>query len=250
MNLLVLGGTTEATALATAMAERGIMGTFSYAGRVERPKSQPLPTRIGGFGGADGLARWIRDHNITHVIDATHPFAAQMSRNAQRACTSVGIPLAALTRPPWRAIDGDNWQSVRDIPDAVEHLRGPARRILLAIGRLHLAEFAPVAHNFFLLRLVDPPANAPPLPNSAIEISRGPFTIDGDTDLMRKHQIDLVVSKNAGGTAARAKLDAARNLGIPVLMIDRPNLPDRTELHSVAAVFDWLSHQDGTDLGV
>ncbi|MGR3565513.1 MAG: cobalt-precorrin-6A reductase [Heliomarina sp.] len=252
-NLLILGGTSEASALAKAVSEAGIEGVFSYAGRVEQPRPQPLPIRTGGFGGVDGLANWLRENAVSHVIDATHPFAAQMSRNAIAACQQVNIPLIALTRAPWVAQAGDCWQHVPDITAAVRALEGARQRVMLAIGRMYLESFAPLRQHFYLLRLVDVPG-ALPFPEYAVEVSRGPFTLDGDRALMERHAIDFVVSKNAGGSAARAKIDAARELGIPVLMIDRPALPDRHETHEVQDVMRWLSHTpsgvSGTDLGV
>lgn len=247
--LLILGGTTEATALAQVVADRGIAATLSFAGRVARPKPQPIATRIGGFGGAEGLAHYLRDTRITHVVDATHPFAAQMSRNAVAACAAMGVPLVALTRPAWVAQPGDRWQRVADIPNAVAALAGPPRRVMLAVGRMHLAAFAAQPQHSYLLRLVDPPADPVPLPDCHAIVSRGPFTLDGDRALMRAHRIELVVSKNAGGTGARAKIDAARALGLPVLMIDRPALPRRAEVGTPQAVLDWLAHC-GADLGV
>jgi precorrin-6A/cobalt-precorrin-6A reductase len=247
-NLLILGGTTEASQLARAVADRGIPAILSYAGRVANPRAQPLPTRVGGFGGVDGLARYLRDHNITHLIDATHPFAAQMSSNADAAAKMASIPLAALTRPPWQAIDGDNWTHVPDIPAAAKALAGAPRRVMLALGRLHLAEFTKQSQHHYLLRLVDEPEDLP-LPSCTVIVARGPFDIEGDTALLRDHNIDVVVSKNAGGAGAEAKIHAARALNIPMIMIDRPALPERTEIATVAGIFDWLDHA-GTDRGV
>ncbi|GGX49818.1 precorrin-6A reductase [Tateyamaria omphalii] len=248
-NLLILAGTTEATAFANAAAEAGVAGTVSFAGRVDRPKRQPLPQRIGGFGGVYGLVEHLRAEQITHVIDATHPFAAQMSRNAVAACTEADVPLLALTRKPWTAQDGDRWTHVPDIAGAVDALDQPAKRVMLAVGRMHLAEFAPNPQHFYLLRLVDPPKDPPPFPDHHVLVSRGPFNEADDRALMQEHRIDLVVSKNAGGTGAYAKIAAARALGLPVIMIDRPAVPDRQEAHSVAEVMDWLRHS-GVDLGV
>lgn len=248
-NLLILGGTTEARRLADAVAAAGHQGIVSYAGRVERPYPTALPHRIGGFGGTEGLATYLRTQEITHVIDATHPFAAQMSAHAVEAAQRTGVPLAALTRPAWQPGAGDNWQAVADIPAAVAALNGPPRRVMLAVGRMHLEDFTPNPQHFYLLRLVDPPEAALPFPDCAVEVSRGPFTEAGDRALMQRHGIDLVVSKNAGGSGARAKLDAARALGLPVMMIDRPALPPRTELHETAAVLDWIAHA-GVNLGV
>ncbi|MHA6346235.1 cobalt-precorrin-6A reductase [Roseivivax sp. CAU 1761] len=239
-NPLILGGTTEATALCRALAERGLGGTISFAGRVERPVRQPLPQRVGGFGGAAGLAAWLRAHRASHVIDATHPFAAQMSANAVAACAEAGVPLLALTRPPWRPGPGDDWLCVPDIAGAVAALDRPATEVMLAVGRMHLAEFAPNPQHRYLLRLVDPPAAPLPLPRTEVVVDRGPFTEAGDRALMERHGIRLVVSKNAGGSGAVAKLQAARALGLPVIMIDRPALPDRAEVHAVAEALAWL----------
>ncbi|WP_299043202.1 cobalt-precorrin-6A reductase [uncultured Tateyamaria sp.] len=248
-NLLILAGTTEATAFANAAAEAGVQGIVSFAGRVDRPKRQPLPQRIGGFGGVAGLVDYLRAERITHVIDATHPFAAQMSTNAVAACAAAHVPLIALTRAPWAAQSGDNWTHVPDIAGAVAALNQPAKRVMLAVGRMHLAEFAPNPQHFYLLRLVDPPKDVPPFPNHHVLVSRGPFTESDDRALMQEHRIDLVVSKNAGGSGAYAKIAAARALGLPVVMIDRPSVPQRHEAHSVAQVMDWLRHS-GVDLGV
>ncbi|WP_299351284.1 cobalt-precorrin-6A reductase [uncultured Shimia sp.] len=239
-NLLVLGGTTEASALARALAVRGVQATFSYAGRVDTPRAQPIPHRVGGFGGVDGLARYIAEHNISHVIDATHPFAAQMSWNAFHACRAEAVPLLALTRPPWAAQAGDTWHHVPDMDAAVATLNGPAERVMLALGRLHMEAFAAQTQHHYVLRLVDTPKTPPALPHHTVIVARGPFTIDGDTALFTEHAIDRVVCKNAGGAGAEAKLHAARALGLPVVMIDRPELPDRETVATVDGVFEWL----------
>lgn len=248
-NLLVLGGTTEATALCRRLSEDGVRGRISFAGRVARPVRQPLPQRVGGFGGVAGLVDYLRAEGITHVVDATHPFAAGMSANALAACDAAGVPLIALTRPPWVPREGDRWDNVPDISGAVAALDRPACRVMLAVGRMHLADFAGNPQHSYLLRLVDPPEAQLPFPDCEVVVDRGPFTEDGDLALMRAHRIDLVVSKNAGGTGASAKIAAARRLGLPVIMIDRPAIPPRAEAHSVDEVMRWLDHS-GTDLGV
>jgi len=248
-NLLVLGGTTEATALCRRLAEAGIAGTVSFAGRVARPVRQPLPQRVGGFGGITGLEAYLRENGITHMVDATHPFAAQMSAHAVAACDRTETPLIALTRAPWVPQPGDDWRRVPDIAGAVRALDGPARRVMLAVGRMHLPEFAANPQHVYLLRLVDPPLETPPFPDHHVVVDRGPFAVEGDRRLLEAHRIDLVVSKNAGGPAAVAKIVAARELGLPVLMIDRPALPRRRETHDVEAVMHWIAHA-GTDLGV
>jgi precorrin-6A/cobalt-precorrin-6A reductase len=248
-NLLILAGTTEATALARKVADRGITGTVSYAGRVERPLRQPLPQRVGGFGGAEGLAHYLRAVRITHVIDATHPFAVQMSWNAIVACAKTGMPLIALTRPAWRARPGDLWERVPDIAGAVAALDRPRVHVMLAVGRMHLAAFAPNHQHAYLLRLVDPPQDPLHFPDAKVIVDRGPFDEAADRALMQRHCIELVVSKNSGGAGAYAKIVAARSLGLPVVMIDRPLQPRRREVHNVDAVLDWIAHP-GTALGV
>lgn len=222
---------------------QNIRATVSFAGRVERPAMQPIPRRVGGFGGVAGLVAYLREQRITHLIDATHPFAAQMSRNAVTAAANACVPLCALTRPPWKHHANDIWYRVPGIEAAVEALRGPAKRVLLAVGRMHLAAFACNPQHFYLLRLIDPPRQPLDFPNQAIVLSRGPFDVESDAKLMRAHRIDLVVCKNAGGSGAFAKIAAARALELPVLMIDRPALPDRFEVETPCAVIEWL-HQD------
>ncbi|MEI4263513.1 cobalt-precorrin-6A reductase [Roseovarius sp. D0-M9] len=248
-NPLVLGGTTEATALCLALSEAGLRGTISFAGRVSRPVRQPLPQRVGGFGGVEGLLRYLKDHHISHVIDATHPFAAEMSANAVLACAEADVPLIALSRAPWCAGPGDKWTHVPDIAGAVAALDRPASRVMLAVGRMHLAEFAPNLQHFYLLRLIDAPDAALPFPSCQIVQDRGPFTTSGDLALMQAHRIELVVSKNSGGAGAFAKLAAARQLGLPVIMIDRPAQPARRAAQTPREVLDWLNHS-GTARGV
>ena len=245
----MLGGTAEAARLCRALAGAGLRGTVSLAGRVASPAAQALPLRIGGFGGAEGLASHLRTERITHVIDATHPFAAQMSANAVAACRAADVPLIALTRAPWEETAADRWIRVPDMAGAVAALAGPRRRVMLAVGRMHLADFAAQAQHVYLLRLVDPPEAPLDFPDHHVVVDRGPFGLEEDLALMREHGIDLVVSKNSGGSGAFAKIAAARELGLPVIMIDRPAIPARRETHEVDGVLRWLDHA-GTDLGV
>lgn len=236
--------------MAKLVAARGLRATFSYAGRVANPKAQPIPSREGGFGGAEGLAQYIRDHNISHVVDATHPFAAQMSWNASEARHKTGTHLVALTRPAWQPVAGDNWRVVPDMAGAVAALNGPAKRVMLALGRLHLNEFAAQPQHHYILRLVDAPDAPPALPSHSVVVARGPFDVAGDTALFREHRVDVVVCKNAGGTGAAAKIEAARALGLPVIMIDRPKLPERAEVATPEAVLEWVAAHPSTDRGV
>lgn len=246
--ILVLGGTTEASALVERLAERGLRTTLSYAGRTEKPRVQPVPVRIGGFGGVDGLTGYLRGQDVTHLIDATHPFAARMSANAVAAARLARVPHIALTRPPWEAAAGDRWQPVPCIDAAVATLVGPARNVMLALGRTHIDAFAAQPQHHYLLRFVDAPTAPPYLPRHSVVVDRGPFNVDSDIRLMRDHGIDVIVSKNAGGPGAQAKLIAARRLGLPVILIDRPVIPNRKITHSVEAVLDWIGH--AADLGV
>lgn len=238
--VLLLGGTTEAARMARALAEAGVDAVYSYAGRTEAPVAQPLPVRVGGYGGVQGLVQYLRDGSITHMIDATHPFAAQMSRNAVDASQIAAVPLIALERRPWVAGPGDRWTHVPDIEAAVTALGDSPRRVFLAIGRQTLDSFARAPQHHYLLRLVDPPTDALPLPDAQAIIARGPFDVAGDLALLRDHRIDVIVAKNAGGTGAEAKLIAARDMGLPVILIDRPKIPARHIAGEVAEVMAWL----------
>ncbi len=226
--------------MAQALAEARVDAVYSYAGRTEAPVAQPLPVRVGGFGGVDGLAAYLKTEAISHVIDATHPFAAQMSGNAVEACAATGTPLIALEREPWQAGEGDRWTHVADVPSAVSSLGDAPRRVFLAIGRQNLSAFAGATQHHYLLRLVDPPTDPLPLPRAEAVIARGPFRVAGDRALMETHRIDVIVAKNAGGAGAEAKLVAARELALPVILIDRPRLPGRRIARTVAEVMAWL----------
>lgn len=232
--------------MARALAAAGADAVFSYAGRTEAPVAQPLPTRIGGFGGVDGLISYLRAEKIDAVVDATHPFAAQMSRNAIEACARAGVPLIGLQRPAWRAGEGDLWTHVDDIDSAIAALPDQPARVFLAIGKQNLAGFAARPHHY-LLRLVDAPS-ATPLPDCTVVLARGPFDAAQDLALLQAHRISHIVAKNAGGAGAEAKLIAARSLSLPVILIDRPKLPARRVLAEVAEVMAWLDHP--ADLGV
>lgn len=243
----MLGGTTEASRLALDLAAEGRNAIFSYAGRTGNPVVQPLPTRVGGFGGVQGLVAYLRAKNITHVVDATHAFAAGISANAVAACAQIGIPLVALERPPWTAGNGDSWVHVSDLEGAVAALPDAPARVFLAIGKQHIGVFATKPQHHYLLRLVDAPKGVLPLPNTSVIIARGPFDVTGDRALLEDHKITHIVAKNSGGAGAVAKLQAARALSLPVIMIDRPTVPPRRVVDSTSAVLDWLDHN--ADLG-
>ncbi len=242
--VLLLGGTTEASRLAQALAVAGVDAVFSYAGRTDAPVAQPLPTRVGGFGGVAGLCQYLQAERITHVVDATHPFAAQMSAHAVQACAQRALPLLALERPAWQAQPGDRWQHVPDLVAAVAALPAEPARVFLAIGRQHVQPFLDAGRHWFLLRLVDPGFELPAAQGTVV-LDRGPFTLANDLALLAQHRITHVVAKNAGGQGAQAKLDAARQHGCPVILIDRPTIPPRPVVGTADEVLHWLGRPPG-----
>ncbi len=241
--VLLLGGTREAGELAGALAGvPGIETTYSLAGCTRRPAPVPVPVRTGGFGGADGLAAYLRSANIDLVVDATHPYAQTMSRHAAVACERRSVPRLVLHRPPWVPDPRDRWCRVPDTEGAARALPGLGRRALLTVGSRELAPFKTVEGVEFVVRAVEPPAPALALDPTRFEIvlARGPFDLDAECRLLEARAIDVIVSKNGGGTAARAKLVAARALGLPVVMIARPPPPPGERVESVAAARAWI----------
>lgn len=242
-HILILGGTAEAAALAGAMMARWgdmVRVTTSLAGRTSAPAAVPGETRVGGFGGAEALARYLAEANVTAVVDATHPFAAQISGNAAHACTAADVPRLLLDRPNWEPQDGDFWHEVPSIVAAAQVLPDLGRRAFLTVGRTELEPFGVCRDVWFLVRLVDRPSEPLPLVRSEIVIARGPFELVDELDLMARHEIDILVCKASGGNMTRAKLDAARALQCPVLMVARPKGPDGPRVKTVAAVMDWI----------
>jgi precorrin-6A/cobalt-precorrin-6A reductase len=241
MHVLVLGGTTEASALAARLAGcRDLSATLSLAGRTSFPKPAPVPTRIGGFGGVEGLGRWLTEHRVGAVVDATHPFAAVISRNAAAACAQRGVPLLALRRPPWQAQAGDRWIDVPTMPDAVAALGPTPRRVFLTVGRLELPAFAAAPQHAYMVRTIEPIGDALPALDVVTIQDRGPFGETDERRLMQEHGIEVVVTKNAGGAATFGKIAAARALGLPVVMVARPPKPDALTVESVDAGLAWI----------
>ncbi len=228
--ILILGGTGEARAL----AER-VPAVSSLAGRVRDPRLPVGEVRIGGFGGVDGLAQWLRDNDVEAVVDATHPFAAQITSNAFEACRRVGVPFLVLRRPGFTAAPGWTW--VDSVAEAAAVL--PGSRVFLTTGRQDLAEFAGCPQ-WVRARMVEPPE--PPMPQRIeVLLSRGPFTVEGELELMRSREIDVLVTKDSGGAMTSAKLDAAHQLGIPVVVVRRPPLPAGAEtVATVDEAVRWL----------
>lgn len=233
--ILILGGTGEARELARCVSELpGGRVISSLAGRVSDPRLPVGEVRIGGFGGVDGLIQWLRDNDIHSVVDATHPFARQITSNAFEACQRAGVPFLVLRRPGFTPQDG--WIWVDSVAEAARNL--PGSRVFLTAGRQDLAEFAGCSQ-WFLARMVEPPE--PPLPHRIeVLLSRGPFTVDGELELMRSHRIDVLVTKDSGGSMTSAKLEAARQLGVPVVIVRRPPLPPAQVVDTVEGALGWL----------
>jgi precorrin-6A/cobalt-precorrin-6A reductase len=211
----------------------------SLAGRVSRPHLPPGEVRIGGFGGPTGLARWLREFDVIVVVDATHPFAEQISAHAHDACRATRTPLLRLDRAAWIAQPDDRWHRVADLPEAASLAPQLGLRIFLTIGRQGLAAFATDAEAWFLIRCVEPPE--PPLPpHHQIVLARGPFALDDEIALIRRHQIDVLVTRDSGGAPTEAKLAAARLLGLPVVIVDRPGRPDVQTVQTVEDAVTWV----------
>jgi precorrin-6A/cobalt-precorrin-6A reductase len=223
VRILILGGTGEARELAAALVAAGTDVLSSLAGRVQDPRLPEGRVRIGGFGGAAGLAAFLQAERITAVVDATHPFASGITANAAQAAARAGVPLLVLRRPEWQADPA--WQVVPDIGEAAATVQAwPGAAVFLTTGRRDLAAFAADAGHRFLVRTVDPPGGPTP-PRMTLIMGRGPYTVEGEMALMREHGIGLLVTKNSGGPMTAAKLQAARDLGVQVIVVQRPPLP-------------------------
>jgi precorrin-6A/cobalt-precorrin-6A reductase len=249
LKVLVLGGTGEARELARRFAGRDEIEVISsLAGRLAEPALPEGAVRIGGFGGANGLAGWLVAQHVDAVIDATHPFAAAMSAAACSGCATAGVPLLVLDRPGWEPRDGDRWHRVGSLAAAAAALPSLGSRAFLTIGRQGLAVFAGMDELFFLVRAVEQPG--PPLPqHMSLVLDRGPFTVRSELALLWSHRIDVLVSKDSGGDATAAKLDAARLAELPVLVIDRPPAPDAPRVHTVDEALTWLEDRLRRDSG-
>ena len=244
LKTLILGGTAEASDLAARVAgDARFEATISLAGVTKTPKQQALPVRIGGFGGADGLAEYLRVNAIQALIDATHPFAAIISANAFAAAAKLGVPYLVVHRPPWTKVAGDQWIAAPTMGAAADELGRTRRRVFLTVGRKDLAPFVSAPQHHYVIRSVDAPPPEMLPPDVLVITARGPFNKSDEAALLDAHRIDVLVTKNSGGSAASAKLAAARARQIPVVMIERPPPPSGQQLGTAAAAFDWLVDQ-------
>jgi precorrin-6A/cobalt-precorrin-6A reductase len=242
--LLILGGTGEASALARAVLARfgdALSLTTSLAGRTERPHVLPGRVRIGGFGGAAGLAAYLVEHGVDRLIDATHPFAARISTEARLACEAARVPRLLLLRPPWRRHPLDRWTEVDSMAAAAEVVGRFGRRAFLTVGAGEIACFAAASGVRFLVRLVDPPRRRLPLRCYEVIIGRGPFTLAEERQRLERYAIDVLVCKASGGAATEAKILAARELRLPVIIVRRPPPEPGDAVATVEAAVDWLA---------
>ena len=242
--LLILGGTREAVELAGGLADDPrVETTYSLAGRTRRPTTVPVAARSGGFGGPEGLGAYLRQAGIGLVVDATHPYASAMSAHAAVACDRASVPRLVLHRPPWTRVPEDRWVEVEDADSAARALPALGHRVLLTVGSRELDPYIKVEGLAFVVRAVEPPAITLDPPRFEVLLERGPFDYDSERRLLQSRRIDVLVSKNSGGSAARAKVDAARALGLPVVMITRPPPPPGERVATVAAAKAWVETQ-------
>lgn len=242
-HVLVLGGTGEARHLAGQLvAEGGLRVTLSLAGRTANPHPQPGDLRVGGFGGPQGLGRYIRDNAVDIIVDATHPFAARISQNAEIAAREAMVPLVVVERPAWKPVGGDRWIEAENTTEAAELIGERQRTVFLAIGRQELAPFAARPQHFYVVRSVEPvsPADAPP--TARFILDRGPFTEAAEQALFLEHGIEIVVAKNSGGHATYGKIAAARALRLPVVMVRRPRPPAKDSVVTVEEAVAKIRH--------
>lgn len=240
MRLLLLGGTAEARELAARLAsEPGLSVVSSLAGRVRDPLLPAGEVRVGGFGGVAGLAGWLQDERVGLVVDATHPYAATMQANAAAACGRLGLPRLRLARPGWRERDGDRWRWVGSLDEAAAALPSLGSRVFLTTGRQGLAPFAGLERLWFLIRCVDPPSGPLP-PRREVLLARGPYDREQERALMERFEVEVLVTKDSGGSLTAGKLAAGRDLGLQVVVVRRPPPPPGPSVATVEAAADWV----------
>ncbi|MBG1258532.1 cobalt-precorrin-6A reductase [Nostoc commune] len=241
MRVLILGGTGDAAELAAKVATiQGLEAITSLAGRTREPSVPLGDLRVGGFGGVAGLASYLRVMQIDLLVDATHPFATQISFNAADAATEVGVPRLMLIRRPWEKASSDRWIEVDSIATAAASVANQAQRVFLTVGRQELATFAHLEEIWFLMRMIDRPSDDALVPPGVILCDRGPFTLNNERQILIHNKIDTIVSKNSGGDATKAKIIAARELGVNVVMVNRPAIPPGEQVTDVDGALAWL----------
>ena len=243
LKLLLLGGTSEAARIAKELScLPGIATTLSLAGRTIKAAPSPVPVRVGGFGGVDGLADYLRQDAIDIVVDATHPFAAQISNNAIAACAKANVSLLAIERPPWERMARDHWSAHATAEDAIAALPEAPSTVFSALGQSSIPLLCARPQHRYVIRVVDPVVLPPELSDATVICARGPFVAEDDIALFREYRIAYVLAKNAGGDAAHAKIEAARELQLPVLMVERPAIAKRLAVTTVSDALAWIAH--------
>jgi len=244
LRVLLLGGTSEAMELAARLdADPRVAATTSLAGRTAGHRLPRGAVRVGGFGGVEGLTAYLRESAVDALIDATHPFAATISRNAAAACAEAGVPRVLVLRPPWRPEPGDRWIPAADAAAAADLVPRHGRRAFLTVGRQELGAFAGIDGVWFLVRMIEPPGAPLPLRRHEVVLARGPFSPADEAALIARNGIDLIVSKNSGGGATYPKIAAARAVGIPVVMVARPEPPPGETVADADAALAWLARR-------
>lgn len=239
--ILIVGGTQEGNKLAEVFHHHKYDYTISYAGIVDKVYEKKFKKRIGGFGGKNGIIEYIKNNNISHVVDATHPFSNKISSNTLKACKFLNIPIVNFSRKPWFKNKGDKWIRVKNFYESTQYLKRKSKRIFLAIGRKNLEFYKKFDHHFFLLRLLENKNNVSFFPNQKCIISKGPFTVKQDINILKKYSIEMIITKNSGGSGAYSKIIAARQLNIPVVIISRPRTVSIKKVYDIASVLDWVN---------
>jgi len=247
LKILLLGGTSEAVIAARHLATMpGIAATLSLAGRTNKAAPGPLPVRIGGFGGIAGLVDYLMRETIDVVLDATHPFAAQISGNAIAACAEANVPLLSIERAPWKSISGDDWREHRDIEAAIAALPDAPQTVFSAFGRSSIPKLTAKPQHRYVIRVVDPVDLPSELTRATVITARGPFRTDDDIALFREHRVAAVLAKNSGGDAAYSKIEAARRLHLPVYIVARAPIANRQSVATVSDALSWIAHHQAS----
>jgi precorrin-6A/cobalt-precorrin-6A reductase len=253
LKILLLGGTSEAVIAARHLATmQGIAATLSLAGRTNKAAPSPLPVRIGGFGGIAGLIDYLMRETIDVVLDATHPFAPQISGNAIAACAEANVPLLAIERRPWKSIAGDDWRKHRDVEAAIAALPDAPLSVFSALGRSAIPKLIAKPQHRYVIRVVDPIELPRELTHATVITARGPFRTDDDIALFSEHRVAAVLAKNSGGDAAYSKIEAARRLHLPVYIVARPAIAERQSVATISEALAWIAHHQAsrTERGV